>query len=258
MKKSLFFIVMAIVLGVFIVLMREEDPNFEIIFTNELEELHTSKLCLKNENGKLEIIEFEHPKVNDIEKYIISLYNERRNSLPLNYVTPVREIFKVRHFERNNDELNISLEEVSGNIKELMTSLMWTYQEIGIKTINFTINGLYYKYHENCDINVVYELISPNTYVKQTILYIDGSIIFPVTYYHKNDEIDFLLNKIFYKYGITNIDYQYISDDDYLYLYINDPDYNMNENIIDLIYTNIINLLNNNNVSIIKNGIVVK
>lgn len=154
MKKSFFWVLVALLIGIFLFFIPEPGENWNIQYIDSLDEIQEYNkeliyMRLKNKQGKYEMVPVYFEKKKDVYLHVMELYNERRNSLPLHYTSPTSKVFQVKQLERKDDKIIIELLHVEGEKKEFLDSLMKTYQLIGIKELEVTMDGTVYHLQEN-------------------------------------------------------------------------------------------------------------
>lgn len=261
MKKII--IISCLLITIFLTLIfisREMGTDLEIRFVEELNPIQdTLLMCVEREDGKLVLIDVEIHKHEDIYLYALKLYDHYRNSLPLNYSTPLDGNIEITNIKKINDKVYIELETLylNGGLNRFLTALMWTYQSLGINSIEIKINDQVFNLKKNDVINL--EFASSSIYNTQTqvvIFYTDHEII-PITYCHEEDPIDFLMKKVISKSIYDKVTYEYQIINNNLILDIYDHNYLVSESIIQMILNNLINLGVFENIIILKNDLVV-
>lgn len=240
MKKIMIFSSLLIfVFLVIFIIARDQTDDMKIEFVDRLEvEPETLKICAKRKDGKLVLIDVD--KINDENTYlyVLKLYDYYRNSLPLNYSSPLHGNIEILELQKNGQEINASIKiyYLQSGISEFLSALMWSYQNLGIQKMQIKINNEQFTLTSNPEVNRVVESSSIYGNFTQTILFYEEEEIIPITYYHQENPIDFLIKKIIQRYDIK---YQYEIIEGVLIVRINDDDLNLDRTIYWLIGRNL-------------------
>lgn len=257
MKKLAPFIFLILFFLILIILIPKATVETDVLYVNSFDIPNSENInvCVLNKQNKLALVNVEKHKNENLYLYILKLYDHYRNNLPFDYKSPLNGNFEVINLEKSNNTLDIELDllYLNGELNEFLTALSWSYGEVGIEKINLLINGNKFTLKKNQNINVQIE--DPYLKTKQVIYYqVDDGVI-PITYFHNDEKIDFLVEKLTNKYKVIDIEIQIY--DTLLMVYIDDPEEVLTENIIKLViksideldvYENIIIILNENEI----------
>src|SRR5690606_9540548 len=114
-----------------------------------------------------------------------------------------------------------------------LTALIWSCRDYGISKINANINGNIFKIDKDTSINTVIESTKIYEINKQTIYYLSNEEILPITYYHDDDKLAFLINKLANRYENTSFDFELVED--FLIISISDEHEVLSKTIINLL-----------------------
>ncbi|MDD4076959.1 MAG: hypothetical protein PHT03_03165 [Bacilli bacterium] len=241
------------------IIIDQAEQKLNIVYVDRLAEEagSTVKVCVKRSDGKLVLIDTCKHKQEDNYLYILKLYDHYRNALPPSYVTPLQGNFEIIKLEKTENKLNIELKAMylKSGFKEFLTAFMWSYQYMGIDSINMKINKEIFYLEKNTLINPEIDSYSAYDNIIQIVFYKEGDDIIPVSYYHQENRIDFLMNKVISKF--PDVTYTYQIQDDMLTIRISDPDYQLSKEITDMLLLSIKHLNLYRNIIIIKNDVVV-
>lgn len=215
MKKSRILLLVCLVLFVIVFLLIDNNRdlgNYEVKLVDNLDDDYQEmKICLLNCSEMLEVVNVKVENKNNLDKVslLIKLFDEFRNSLPLDYKTPLFENINVKSLKKINDTLYLEIEKIGEktNLDLFLTSLMWSYKYLGIKQIELKIGNKKYTLNENMKINPVVLSTIPKKTINYYELTNNGFI--PYTIYHNEEDIDILLtmaniNKTLVDYEIDN------------------------------------------------------
>lgn len=213
MKKSRILLLVCLLLFVIVFLLIDNNRDlgsYEVKLVDNLDDDYQEmKICLLNCSEKLEIVNVKVEKNVDKISLLIKLFDEFRNSLPLDYKTPLFENINVKSLKKTNDTLHIEIEKIGEktNLDSFLTSLMWSYKYLGIKQIELKIGNKKYLLDENMKINPVFLSTIPKKTLNYYELTDNGFI--PYTIYHNEEDIDILLamaniNKTLVDYEISD------------------------------------------------------
>lgn len=257
MKKLAPFIFLILFFLILIILIPKATVETDVLYVNSFDIPNSENInvCVLNKQNKLALVNVEKHKNENLYLYILKLYDHYRNNLPFDYKSPLNGNFEVINLEKSNNTLDIELDllYLNGELNEFLTALSWSYGEVGIEKINLLINGNKFTLKKNQNINVQIE--DPYLKTKQVIYYQADDGVIPITYFHNDEKIDFLVEKLTNKYKVIDIEIQIY--DTLLMVYIDDPEEVLTENIIKLViksidefdvYENIIIILNENEI----------
>lgn len=250
----------SLLIFVFLVLFIVSKPHpteLPVEFVSELEGEKNEVLtvCVLREDGKLVLIDVEKRNEENVYLYALKLYDHYRNSLPPKYTTPLKGNFEVKKLEKKGRTVSIELDFLflEENLKSFLTALMWTYQQLGIDSVNVKAGREEYKLEKNETVNIMRESLKPTR--KQTIQFWEGEAILPVTYYHEMDETAFLIEKFLERF--PEVSYTFSDHAGFLILEIIDPRFEITTITIENLAFNLENLGLYRDIVILKNGILV-
>src|SRR5690554_4818989 len=243
MKKLAPFIFLILFFLILIILIPKATVETDVLYVNSFDIPNSENInvCVLNKQNKLALVNVEKHKNENLYLYILKLYDHYRNNLPFDYKSPLNGNFEVINLEKSNNTLDIELD------------LLYLNGEVRIEKINLLINGNKFTLKKNQNINVQIE--DPYLKTKQVIYYQADDGVIPITYFHNDEKIDFLVEKLTNKYKVIDIEIQIY--DTLLMVYIDDPEEVLTENIIKLViksiheldvYENIIIILNENEI----------
>ena len=218
-KRILLLVCLSLFIGLFIYFEKNKNyDNYEIIMVDNLEEdsYKSIKICLLNQENKLEVISVKVNKNVDEFTYILKLFDEYRNSLPLDYKTVLFENLNVKAFQKNYDNLYIEIEKLGKktNLNDFLVSLMWSYRYLGIKSIDIKIGKFMYHIDENININPIF--LTTSSQFHQVYYEITDNGFIPYTVFHEMSCEDFIMKMA----GISDsLSYEIVKDSNNLYLY---------------------------------------
>lgn len=260
MKKIAPFVILIMFLSfVLILLSNYNDIDLEIRFVNHLytDSEEEIRLCVLNEDDKLVLINSKKHNDENLYEYILKTYDHYRNNLPIGYTTPLKGNFEVISLEKINDTLNIELDMLyyESGLNTFLSALIWSYKDYGITKINATIDGNVFNINKDTAINTVIE--STNIYgnYKQIIYFQNKDEVMPITYYHDDEKLDFLISKLVNKY--ININFSVELIDDFLVVSVEDEQEELSKPMINLLlmsleetgeYSNIVIIVNNQDI----------
>lgn len=174
--------------------------EYEIELVDSIEDVKEKiKICLLNKDNKLEIIDvnkaiINEKGINDDITLLIKLYDEYRNSLPLDYKTTLFENINVKAIKREKDGLYLEIEKIGAktDVESFLTSLMWSYKYLGIKQMRVKIGKKVYQLDENIKINPI--IFSTNLSHKFVYYEFTENGIIPYTIYHNESDLEVLLD----------------------------------------------------------------
>lgn len=238
MKKVVPIIILLIFFSfVLILISKYNEHSIDVEYVNELDEETEElvKVCVLNKDNQLVLIHVEKHNDDNIYEYVVKLYDHYRNNLPLNYKTPLQGNFEVLNVRKSNDVLilDLKMQYYEAGISEFLNALSWSYQDLGIDKIDATINGNKFTVEKNANINVVIESSAIYNNDKQIIYYGNENEIKPVTYYHNQDKLYFLMEKLKDKY--PEIKYEFEVIDSFLVISINDENNSISKTVINLL-----------------------
>lgn len=207
-SRFLFFICLLLFSIVFIIINKEQSyGNYEVELVDSISDKSEKiKICLLNENDKLEIVNVNVKKTGNYDEitYLIKLFDEYRNSLPINYKTTLFESINIKSLKRDNDILFIEIEKIGSktNVESFLTSLMWSYKYLGIKHLEVKIGKKIFKIDADVKINPV---IFSTTSTHSVIYYefTDYGMI-PYTLFHNKGDLEVLLDMLSAKKNIIS------------------------------------------------------
>jgi len=206
MKRLAPFFVILCFFAFVLIIITKTKADIEIKYVNAFDDeyIHTLKVCVLNKDNRLVLVDVEKHNDEDIYTYVLKVYDHYRNNLPLEYLSPLKGNFEVVSVNKNKEELEIVIKilYLHSTIEEFLTALSWSYKELGIKKVNLIIDDKKFTLNTNANINVIIEDIDFQT--KQVIYYFNDGEIIPVTYFHNQNEVDFLINKIKNKFPSLN------------------------------------------------------
>lgn len=252
-KRMLLFFILCFFVILFIFYESKKNyDNYEvkIIDNYNLSEQNELKVCLLNKDKQLEIVNIKVDKGIDEISYIIKLFDEYRNSLPLEYSTVLFENLNIKNLRRNNEKLYLEIEKLGPktNLDSFLTALMWSYKHLGIKEIEVKISGTVYKIDDQIKINTLYLSTKPSSI--STYYEITDNGVIPYSIIHEMDEIELFLKMS----GIYNeSSYNVKKNEKEVILYLDNKFQEVTDEMIQELYYNI-NLLDSyKNVSIYLN-----
>lgn len=256
MRKLLPIIILLMFFSLVIYLVAStEEQTLDIEYVTDLDydNREVIKVCVLNENNQYVLINATKHNDEDIYIYVLKLYDHYRNNLPLSYKSPLKGNFEVQKVKKVKEVLNIELKMMyfESGVTEFLNALIWSYQDLGIEKINAKINGNNFVVEKNANINPVIESSDLYNNEKQIIYYLDGEEIIPVTYFHKEDKLQFLMNKVASRYNIT-YDIQVI--DSFLVIEIVDNEQMLSKAVLNLIIKSIDQMGEFSEIVIIVNG----
>lgn len=217
MNKSRILLLVCLVLFVITFLLIDNNRNlgsYEVKLVDNLEDDYQDmKICLLNNQEKLEVVSVKVENKSNLNEVdlLIKLFDEFRNSLPLEYKTTLFENINVKSLKKDNDTLYLEIEKIGEktNLDSFLTSLMWSYKYLGIKQIELKIGNKKYTLDENMKINPVVLATIPKKV--QTYYELTDNGFIPYTIYHSEEDIDILLtmanvSKPLVNYEINNSD----------------------------------------------------
>lgn len=231
----------------------EQTLDIEYVTDLDYDNREVIKVCVLNENNQYVLINATKHNDEDIYIYVLKLYDYYRNNLPISYKSPLKGNFEVQKVKKAGEVLNIELKMLyyESGVSEFLNALIWSYQDLGIEKINANINGNNFVVEKNASINPVIESSDLYNNHKQIIYYLNGEEIIPITYYHKEDKLQFLMNKVASKYNIT-YDIQVI--DGFLIIDIEDNEQMLSKAVLNLIIKSIDQMGEFSEIVIIVNG----
>lgn len=253
-KRMLLFFILCFLVIVFVFYESKKSyDNYEvkIIENFNLNEQNDLKVCLLNKDKQLEIVNIKVDKGIDKISHIIKLFDEHRNSLPLEYSTVLFDNLNIKNLRRDNEKLYLEIEKLSQktNLDSFLTALMWSYKYLGIKEIEVKISGTVYKINDQIKINTLYLSTKPSslsTYYELT----DNGVI-PYSIIHDMDEIELFLKMA----GIYNeSSYNIKKTEEEVFLYFDNKFQEVTDEMIQEIYYNIDLLDSYKNVNIYLNN----
>ena len=253
LMSSLFIFVFLIIL----IITKEAPVDFEITYVDALETSKNKlKVCVLKDNGKLVLIDVEKKNNEYDYLYLLKLYDHYRNSLPLNYNSPLKGNFEIKKLEKKEDHLEIELQVLYlvDNFNLFLTALMWSYQELGINTISVKANQEVFNLRRNTSINPQLEAINLDNAREQLIIFLEEEVLLPITYFHDQDQMSFLINKLFAHFPDLQVSYD--SYGDMIIMNIYDPFYQLSTEVFEVLGTNLENL-GYFDIIIIKNDLLV-
>lgn len=217
MNKSRILLLVCLVLLVITFLLIDNNRNlgsYEVKLVDNLEDDYQDmKICLLNNQEKLEVVSVKVENKSNLNEVdlLIKLFDEFRNSLPLEYKTTLFENINVKSLKKVNDTLYLEIEKIGEktNLDLFLTALMWSYKYLGIKQIELKIGKKKYVLDENMKINPVVLATIPKKV--QTYYELTDNGFIPYTIYHSDEDIDILLtmanvSKTLVNYEINNND----------------------------------------------------
>lgn len=215
------------------------EHKIEYVSTLENTDQEIIKVCVLNDDQQLVLINTNKHTNENIYIYVLKLFDHYRNNLPASYKTPLKGNFEIEKVSKDKDILYIDLkmQYFEAGLNEFLSGLVWSYHDLGINKLYLDINGNKFSLERNHNINSV--IVGEDIYnnEKQIIYYENGNEIIPVTYFHKQDKLSFLLNKIASKYQEIKYDFEIV--DKFLVVRIEDPNNSLSEAAIRLIIRSI-------------------
>lgn len=224
---------------VIFIIARGQKDDLKIEFVDHLEVApETLKICAKRKDGKLVLVDVDKSSDENVYLYVLKLYDHYRNSLPLNYSSPLKGNIEIIELQKKDEELNacIRINYLQSEVSEFLSALMWSYQSLGIQKLQIKINNEQFTLTSNPEVNRVVESSSIYDNYSQIILFYEENEIIPITFYHQENPIDFLIKKIIQRYDIK---YQYEIIEGVLIVRIDDDGYNLDRSIYWLIGRNL-------------------
>ena len=253
-KRILLFLVLFLFVILFIFYESKKSyGDYEVRVVNSLneDEYKELKVCLLNESKQLEVVNIKVKKDVDEISYILKLFDEHRNSLPLEYSTVLFENLNVESLKKENDKLYLEIEKLGPktNLDSFLTSLMWSYKYLGIREIEVKISGTVYKINDDIKINTLYLSTKPSTISTYYELTENG--IIPYTIIHEMNELELFMEMV----GIFNkSSYKVVEGEKEVLLYLNDSYESVTDKMINELFYNL-NLINSfKNVNIYLNN----
>jgi len=259
MKKiTVISCLLILVFLVLLIIIRDQPQDLEILFVEELEINTTERIkaCVMRRDGKLVLVDVEKKNNENIYLYVLKLYDHYRNSLPASYITPLTGNFEVRKLEKRKTKLEIELEllYLQEDFNTFLTALMWSYQQLGIEEIEVRVGKEVFRREKNTVINPEIETFLALDIKEQVIIHSQDEVMIPVTYYHNQDRIDFLMTKIIARFNTITYRYEILPLS--IIIYIDDPQYEISESIINNLALNL-ESLDYSNIVIIKNNLII-
>lgn len=251
MKKRVLLLV-SLILFLIIFLIIDKNRQFgkyEIIFVDEISQNYQDvKICLLNNEDKFEVVNIKVEKevIKNDFGYLLKMFDEYRNSLPINYRTPLFENIKVLSIKIDNEVMYLEIDKIGAktDLNSFFTSLIWSYRYLGIKQIELKIGNTKYFLDENTKINPI--ILSSRPLKTQIYYELTENGFIPYTIYHNNNCLDMIL-----KMSNVNIkDVSYVEKDNSLVIEFFNK---INEEKLKEIQYNL-NYLNYNDINIIING----
>jgi hypothetical protein len=256
MKKFLILgSLFAVVFLIVAMIAKEEPADLEIVYVDELnsETPETIKTCVLRRDKKLVLIDVSKITNENIYLYVLKVYDHYQNSLPPDYVTPFSGHFEVLSVEKKGSHLTavISSRYVTDDLGIFARALMQTYHELGIETLDLSVNKEVIRLTAGDPINTEIESFAIDA-VSQVIYYQNGREILPVTYIHSGNQVDFLLGKLLGYY--SSVTWSYETDNGFFTLEISDPEFAVDGGQITMLLDNLRHCVTYPNIVIIKNG----
>jgi len=256
-------IIACLFITVFLVLLIisvNNDQELDIVFVDQLETENPEliKTCVKRSDGKLVLVDVTKNSDEDIYLYVLKIYDHYRNTLPLSYTSPFKGNFEVIDLRKMNDKLYIEVKTLyleDQEFSNFLTALMWSYQGLGINTIEMKVNNEIFYLNKNEAINIEVETSSIFNNTEQVIYYTNDFEILPVTYLHDQDPVDFLMNKVLSKFDSISYTYEVVEKN--LFISITDQELILSSVVTEVLLSNLEHLGIYENIVIIKNDIVV-
>lgn len=258
MKKYLILgSLLTVVLLVLAVIAKEEPADLEIVYVDELntDPAETLQTCVMRRDQKLVLIDVRKITEENSYLYALKVYDHYRNSLPPSYVSPFSGHFEVQSVEKNGSHLTavISSDYVTDDLSLFARALMQTYHGLGIKTMDLSVNKAVFHLTADDAINPEIESLALDA-VSQMIYYPNGQETLPVTYFHSENPLDFLFEKLLG--NISSVTWSYEADSGFFTLEISDPEFAVDGTRIAALLDNLDHFGIYPNIVIIKNGIV--
>lgn len=215
-KRVLLLVSLILFLIIFLIIDKNRQyGEYEVRFVDEFSQNYQDvKICLLNNEDKFEVVSIKVEKevIKNDFGYLLKLFDEYRNSLPINYRTPLFENIKVISIKKDNDVMYLEIDKIGAktDLNSFLTSLMWSYRYLGIKQIELKIGNTKYFLDENTKINPI--ILSSRPLNTQTYYELTENGFIPYTIYHNDNYLDMIL-----KMSNVNIkDVSYVEKDNSL------------------------------------------
>lgn len=228
-KKKIIIIVVAILLVVG-VLLAIPKSTYESWFSKDKvinndansDDVLTKLVYLQNSEGKLVGVNVKVESIEDdeiLQKW--NLLTANRNLLPEGYTSVINEGAVLNSYEIKEQVLvlDVSPEIKLSSGRKAIETIAWTFINEEIKEIELVVNGekvteiegyRINKINKKMGINLEYETSYLLESTATTIVYSEGDLLLPVTYFHLEEDIcTYIVDKTFEKFVDQTLQYEY-------------------------------------------------
>ena len=142
------FSIAAITLLILIIIraIKKDSIEIQVLYVDDFEtvEVETINFCAIDQYDNFNLIKVEVPVYEEnIYKYIFELYNQKRNTLPIDYKVVSNDLLFLNEIKKTGSKIEIDILENdmdTNELKRFINALNISYKQIGITKVILTIN----------------------------------------------------------------------------------------------------------------------
>jgi len=125
---------------------KKDSIEIQVLYVDDFEtvEVETINFCAIDQYDNFNLIKVEVPVYEEnIYKYIFELYNQKRNTLPIDYKVVSNDLLFLNEIKKTGSKIEIDILENdmdTNELKRFINALNISYKQIGITKVILTIN----------------------------------------------------------------------------------------------------------------------